>query len=789
MRASEPQPSFSKQIDAWVLADDNPSFGGKPIAPILEESLLLRRIFLCLVGIPPTLDELNYYFSETAQDRYERKVDELFEQPEFVEHWAEKLDVMLMERRANTHIPQDQWMDWLRARVAEKKPLHHLFSDLLTADGRPGPERPAARFLLDRGGDPNLVARDIGRIYFGRDLQCAQCHDHPAIDSYFQTDYHGLFGFVASLHLAEAPDGETKISMIAEKSTGDAPFESVFRKGAMHRVLPHLFGQTELPMQWTIPGEDYAAPQHTGYPPVPLSSRRQQLADAIRSGNLEPFNRNVANRLWAQVFGQGVVDPVDLHHSANPPISEDLLQGLADRLVEVGFDLRRFLRDLLMSETFRLAVAAMPSQEQEASGPFSEMVAWAQFEQPTMTARLEAARDSRNALDSAYKTVLSNITALQTARLEAFAAVDTARAACMQSLDAKTKADSELVTAQQAVAAAQEKLAKIRSALDATTTALAAIGDDAELSGAVQLLQGRTDTITAAMPPLEQAVSEKTSAAEAAQAMADATKEKLRQSQTTADRANHAYQEVAGVVQQARNAVETANVTLTQMEAKAQQIQAALHWANLHEQLTASPVEDASETNDSLKSQYLAAQQALTDGQTRLFLASRLTPLTPEQMGWSFLAANNIYRNYVDKHYAELEAEPLETRRITAVRRARVELQANINLFVSLYGAGPGQSQSDFFATPDQALYANNGGAIFYWAAASGDNVTARIVGASNDVEAANHLYRGVLCRNPTEEEIKLVRNFLSQTPDQRPRLAQEMVWSLMVGAEFRFTQ
>ena len=56
--------------------------------------------------------------------------------------------------------------------------------------------RPAAKFYLDRDGDPNLLARDIGRLFFGRDLQCAQCHDHPLVDDYLQADYYGLMAFV-----------------------------------------------------------------------------------------------------------------------------------------------------------------------------------------------------------------------------------------------------------------------------------------------------------------------------------------------------------------------------------------------------------------------------------------------------------------------------------------------------------------------------------------------------------------------------------------------------------------
>jgi hypothetical protein len=61
----------------------------------------------------------------------------------------------------------------------------------LTADGERGASRAAARFLLDRGVEPNVVARDIGRLFFGRDMQCAQCHDSPLTTDFLQHDYQG----------------------------------------------------------------------------------------------------------------------------------------------------------------------------------------------------------------------------------------------------------------------------------------------------------------------------------------------------------------------------------------------------------------------------------------------------------------------------------------------------------------------------------------------------------------------------------------------------------------------
>lgn len=309
---SVPTENLTQQVDKLLSAD-------QISAPThdLADAPLLKRLYIDLIGIPPTLDEMSQFLADQNPDRFTAEVDRLLQRPEFVEHWVDRFDVVLMERRANTNIPQDQWRAWLRERIANQIPLNEWMADLLVADGANGPNRAAARFILDRDADPHLVTRDIGRIYFGMDLQCAQCHDHPSVESYLQADYHGLLGFVATIGSVEVQDGDAKIKMVTEKSAGDAPFESVFNRGQMRRVLPHVPQELELDQPWTFPGEDYEAAAVAGHPQRPKASRREQLASLVRSGSQIRFQQTMANRLWSLVFGRGVIHPVDFIHSAS----------------------------------------------------------------------------------------------------------------------------------------------------------------------------------------------------------------------------------------------------------------------------------------------------------------------------------------------------------------------------------------------------------------------------------------------------------------------------------------
>src|SRR5690606_4304064 len=109
---------------------------------------------------------------------------------------------------------------------------------LLTADSVDPATRPMAKFLLDRDGDPHLLTRDVGRMFFGVDLQCAQCHDHPLIDDYVQTDYYGLNAFFSRTSMFVDMKDNNK-GYLTEKAEGTTEFKSVFT-GSSRKTRPRL---------------------------------------------------------------------------------------------------------------------------------------------------------------------------------------------------------------------------------------------------------------------------------------------------------------------------------------------------------------------------------------------------------------------------------------------------------------------------------------------------------------------------------------------------------------------
>ena len=342
--AGEP---LHRAIDRVVEA----KLGGEPAAPSTD-SEFLRRVCLDLSGMIPTADEARVFLDDPSPYKRERLVDRLLASSAYAWRMADAFDVMLMERRTEAAVAPADWHAYLRRSFAENKPYDRLVAEVLEADGLDPARRAPARFVIDRQAEPNQVTRDVGRIFLGRDLQCAQCHDHPLVDDYKQAHYYGLFAFLNRTSLFDEP-GVGKV--LAEKAEGDVTFASVFKKGVSHKTGPRLLDAPPVDEPAVAKGAEYRlAPDKAGkVRPIPRVSRRAELAPRLTSGDVPEFNRNIVNRLWALMMGRGLVHPLDMHHDENPPTNPELLELLAKEFVATRFDVRSFLREVALTRAYQ----------------------------------------------------------------------------------------------------------------------------------------------------------------------------------------------------------------------------------------------------------------------------------------------------------------------------------------------------------------------------------------------------------------------------------------------------
>jgi hypothetical protein len=345
--AAEP---LHRRIDALIAAGSLES-----PAPPAPDGEFLRRATLDLNGTVPTAAEARAFLGDRSPDKRAKRIDALLARPAYARRMAQVFDVVFTERRPDAKVPRAAWEAYLRESFAANKPYDRLAREILSADGADPKTRAAAKFYLDRDVEPNLVTRDVGRVFLGRDLRCAQCHDHPTITDYKQDQYYGILAFLARSY--PFPNAGDANATVGEKADGDTTFSSVFDNAkALKTTNPRLPGGDAVPDPKPGPGKEYTVKPTAKDRGVPAYSRREQLARRITESPL--FARTAANRLWALMLGRGLVHPVDLDTAENPPSHPALLDLLTAEFAAHNLDVKYLLREIALSETYQRSSAA-----------------------------------------------------------------------------------------------------------------------------------------------------------------------------------------------------------------------------------------------------------------------------------------------------------------------------------------------------------------------------------------------------------------------------------------------
>ena len=312
-------------------------------APQADGANILRRTMLDLVGRIPTAAEAKAYVDSTDSGKRVAMIDRLVASTAFARHHANELNMMLM--------PGDRGdlLKYLRPATAENRPWNQVFQELLAADSETG----ADQFLKSRVKDLDRLANDASVIFFGVNVSCAQCHNHPLVSEWTQSHFFGMKSFFSRTF----ENGD----FLGEREYGLVKFQTTEGK---EQVAPLMFltGTVLDEPESTEPTDEQKKEEKKQLeelkknkkpPPAPSFSRRQQLAEvALQQDENTYFARSIVNRIWYRLFGRGLVAPVDQMHPENPASHPELLDWLAHDLVEHDYDLRRLIRGLVLSDAY-----------------------------------------------------------------------------------------------------------------------------------------------------------------------------------------------------------------------------------------------------------------------------------------------------------------------------------------------------------------------------------------------------------------------------------------------------
>lgn len=303
-----------------------------------SDTEFLRRVCLDLTGTLPPPTRVKEFLASRDPAKRSKLIETLMSSPEFVDYWTWRFDdVFRVAVFSNGIIPKWSQMygEWVRASIANNKPWDQMARERLTAQGYDGPTRHYLPY--DVIGPPGETMAEEVRVFFGRRMDCAQCHNHP-YESWSQDQFWGMAAFFGRLFKMGDQGNEYVIF--------DHPVDQAMGNGDVNGSIALQHPRTKAELTPTLlDGRVIQAADEV--------NPRKELAEWVVK---HPFFAEAAvNRMWSYFFGRGIVDPVDDFRSTNPPTHPELLARMAEEFRSHNHDLRYLIRTIVSSRTYQLS--------------------------------------------------------------------------------------------------------------------------------------------------------------------------------------------------------------------------------------------------------------------------------------------------------------------------------------------------------------------------------------------------------------------------------------------------
>jgi hypothetical protein len=300
---------------------------------LASDGEFLRRVCLDLTGTLPPPERVREFIASKDQRKREKVVDALVGSPEFVDYWTFRLsDIFRVAIFANGLTPKwsQKYWEWIRSNIETNRPYDEVARERISAEGYGAASR---HFLpYNQVGPPNDVMAEEVRVFFGRRLDCAQCHNHP-YENWSQDQFWGMAAFFSRVF---------KMGPVVFDHPTNMDLSSKDVDGSIQLLHPRTKAVVK-------PALLDGSASKSG----PETNPRQELARWMTSHPY--FAEASVNRIWGLFFGRGIVDPVDDFRSTNPPTHPELLAALAKDFREHGYNLRQLMKTIVMSRTYQLS--------------------------------------------------------------------------------------------------------------------------------------------------------------------------------------------------------------------------------------------------------------------------------------------------------------------------------------------------------------------------------------------------------------------------------------------------
>lgn len=356
-------PIRAKATDAETLADRidhhidaRLQTEGVAPAPIVADESFLRRVTLDLAGRIPTPAERTNFLAQQQNEadsptRRRQLVEQLINSPDYAYHARNQLDILLLLRSEHN----TSWREYLLEATSENRGWDQMFreifqpEDTLTSDVRP------ISYLKKQLNDLDALTNGASVKWLGVNIACAKCHDHPLVDDWTQDHYYGMTSFFKRTF-------RTKKGFLSERFEGLPKYTDVYgdeqQPGLMFLTgekvdIPALDMEEEALKKLQEAIKKSEKDDKSDPPPRPEFRPRSKFVElALGDNEYRFFAKNLVNRIWARLLGRGLVHPLDQMHSQNPASHPELLEELAEAVVESGYDVRHLTQAIVLSKVY-----------------------------------------------------------------------------------------------------------------------------------------------------------------------------------------------------------------------------------------------------------------------------------------------------------------------------------------------------------------------------------------------------------------------------------------------------
>jgi hypothetical protein len=325
-----------------VLFEQLQKENGIRASKICDDDTFLRRAYLDLLGRPPLPEEIEAFApgkrdskGNRPSEKREALVDELLNSPEHALHFADWWTVVMIGREADGNASR-YLHQYLQKAFAENKPWSAITTDLIATKGGKTPENPEIGYLMAFDNVDNDMIGITSKVFMGKQIQCAECHDHP-YEHWTQNDFVAMSSFFRLSSVGARGEGADRYWFI-----NDEVPKSAAELDRKVRINGKLKGPTPLG------GETWK-----WQPGVTL---REALAAWMTSPDNQWFRNMTVNRYMAYFLGMGFVTPVDDFNAINEPTFPIVLEQMGKDFAASGFDTRYLIRAIMNSTLYQREV-------------------------------------------------------------------------------------------------------------------------------------------------------------------------------------------------------------------------------------------------------------------------------------------------------------------------------------------------------------------------------------------------------------------------------------------------